>query len=150
MPLNALYRTSYPHFMTTTFAIMRLHALYSVHQMHYIWKLTYSEWCHIHYMWYITKWLYNIKPYKFMTYSLYMVSHTVLWPQTIVCLHSHYAWHYTQTIFDITQNVPSLWQKVKVSHHSLYMYDNIGTTYDITSTLYDITPLYLGCQVHYI
>ena len=94
--------------------------------------------------------IYDIKPYMFMTYSLYMASHTVLWPHTIVCLHSHYAWYYTQSIFDITQNVAILWQEVNVSHHSLYMYDTICTTYDITSTLYDITPLYLWRQVHYI
>ena len=50
--------------------------------------------------------IYDIKPYMFMTYSLYMASHTVKWPHTIVCLHSHNAWYYTQSIFDITENVP--------------------------------------------
>ena len=94
--------------------------------------------------------IYDIKPYMFMKYSLYMASHTVLWPHTMVCLHSHYAWYYTKSIFDITQNVAILWQEVNVSHHSLYMYDTMCTTYDITSTLYDITPLYLWRQVHYI
>ena len=72
--------------------------------------------------------IYDIKPYMFMTYSLYMASHTVLWPRTIVCLHSHYAWYYTQSIFDISQNVAISWQEVNVSHHSLYMYDTICTT----------------------
>ena len=94
--------------------------------------------------------IYGIKPYMFMTYSFYMAPHTVLWPQTIVCLHIHYAWYYTLSIFDITLSVPILWEEVNVSHHSLYMYDIICTTYDITSTLYDITPLYLWHQVHYI
>ena len=90
--------------------------------------------------------IYDIKPYMFMTYSLYMALHTVLWPQTIVCSHSHYAWYYTQSSFDITHNVQILWQEVNVSHHSLYMDDTICTTYDITSTLYDLTPLYLDIK----
>ena len=91
--------------------------------------------------------IYDIKPYMFRTYSLYMASHTVLWPYTIVCLHSHYAWYYTQSIFDVTLNEPILWQEVNVSDHSLYMYDTICTTYDITSTLYDINMWH---PTHYI
>ena len=133
----------------------------------------YYLWHHMHYIHYITHIIYDIssilydvtftmcvtshsdsiwdiQQYMFMTYSLYMASHTVLWPQTIVCLHSHYAWHYTQIIFDITHNVPMLWKEVNVCHHSLYNYDIICTTYDITSSLYYITPLYLWHQVHYI
>ena len=65
-------------------------------------------------------------------------------------IHSHYAWYYTQVIFVITQNVAILWQDVNVSHHSMYLYDTIGTPCEITSTLYEITPLYLWRQVHYV
>ena len=133
----------------------------------------YYLWHHMHYIQYITRIIYDIsstlydvifticvkshndsiydiKHYMFMTYSLDMASHTVLWPHSHVCLHIYYAWHYTQCIFDITENVPILWKEVNTCHHSLYMYDTICTTYDITSTLYDITPLYLWHQVQYI
>ena len=68
--------------------------------------------------------------------------------KTIVCLPSHYAWHYTQCIFDITHNIPIFWKEVNVCHHSLYMYDTICTTYNITSTLYDFTPLNLSHYIH--
>ena len=34
------------------------HATYSLHHTHYIWHLIYSVWCHIHYVCYITQWLY--------------------------------------------------------------------------------------------
>ena len=70
----------------------------------------------------------------------------------------------TQCTFDMTHNVPILWKEVNVCHHSLYMYDPICTTNDITSTLYDIAklysyiistlydhnPIYLCNQMHYI
>ena len=102
-------------------------------------------WQYMHYIQYITRIIHdNSSPLYDVTFTIGGTSHT------IVCLHSHYAWYYTQSIFDITQDVALLWQEVNVSHHSLYMYDTMCTTYDITSTLYDITPLYLWCQVHYI
>ena len=46
----------------------------------------------------------------FMIYSLYMASPQCYDHTTIVCLHSHYAWYYTQYILDITHNVPILWK----------------------------------------
>ena len=52
------------------------HALFSLYHMHYIWHLIYSVWCHTHYMCYI----YDIKHYMFMTYSLDMASRTLIWP----------------------------------------------------------------------
>ena len=63
--------------------------------------------------------------------------------KTIVCLPSHYAWHYTQCIFDIKKNVPIFWKEVNVCHHSLYIYDTICNTCDITSTLAENIPLFL-------
>ena len=85
----------------------------------------------------------DIKHSMFMTYS-FIWHHAQCYDHTtIVCLHRHYAWHYTQCILDITQNVPILWKEVNVCHHSIYLYDTICTTYDIISTLYENTPLYL-------
>ena len=37
---------------------------------------------------------------------------------------------------------------MNVCHHSLYIYDTICNTYDITSTLYDFTPLKLSHYIH--
>ena len=63
---------------------------------------------------------------------------------TIMCLHSNYAWHYIQCIFDIRHNVPIFWKEVNVCHHRLYIYDTICTTYDIKSTHY------VGHHRHYL
>ena len=89
---------------------MTSYALYSLYHTHYIWHLIDSLWCHIHFVCYITQWFYDIKHSMFMTYSLYMASPQCYDHTTIVCLHSHYAWHYTQYILDITNNVPILWK----------------------------------------
>ena len=115
---------------------MTSHALYSIHPMHYIWHLIYFMWCHIHYVCYITHWLY-LWHQTFYVYDIfiYMASCTVLWPNNHCVPSQHYAWHYTQCILDITHNVQILWKKVNVCHHSMYLYDTIRTTYDITSTL---------------
>ena len=85
--------------------------------------------------------IYGINHYMFMIYSLDMASGTVLWvhnhcvPSQPLCLTLH------SIFFDISHNVPIVWEEVNVCHHRLYMYDTICTTYDITSTLYDFTPL---------
>ena len=129
---------------------MTLHALYSVHHTHYIWQLLSSVWCHIHYMWYITQWLYLWYQtlYVHDIFTLYGIIHSVMTAhhcvpsQPLRLIYSKYFCHYTKC--------SNLWQEVNVSHHSLYMYDTICTTYDITPTLYDITPLYLWRQVHYV
>ena len=93
---------------------------------------------------------YDITHSTFMTYPLYMASHTVLWQQNHCVLHSHYVWYHTHCICVITPNVSILSNPVYVWHHLHYMYEIICNTYDITSTLYDIAPLYLWHQVHYI
>ena len=118
--------TSHTLYMTTHLLCMMSRTLYvSPHTMTLsMASNTISLW-YIHLIWHQAQWY----------------DHT-----TIVCLPSHYAWHYTQYIFDITHNVPILWKEVNVCHHSLYMYDTICTTYDITSTIFDIIstphPLY--------
>ena len=65
-------------------------------------------------------------------------------------LHSHYIWHHTNCICVIKQSGSILSNAVYVWHHSHYVYDIICTTCDITSTVYDITPLYIRHQVHSI
>ena len=142
MPSFGLYMIWYPHFITT-FTIYDItctifipsHALYMT--SHLLCMMSHSL-CVLHH-----------------TMTLSMASNTIClcyihlkWHQaqcydhkTIVCLPRHYAWHYTQCIFDITHNIPIFWKEMNVCHHNLYMYDTICTTYDITSTLYEFTPL---------
>ena len=149
MPSFGLYRTWYPHFMAT-FTINDItctifipsNALYMI--SHLICMMSHSL-CVLHH-----------------TMTLSMASNTIclcyihlIWQQaqcydhkTFVCLPSHYAWHYTQCIFDIRHNVPIFWKEVNVCHHSYYMYDTICKTYDITSTLYNFTPLKLSHYIH--
>ena len=93
---------------------------------------------------------YDITHSTFMTYLLYMASHTALWQHNHCELHSHYVWYHTQSICVITTNVSIFSNPVYVWHHLHYKCEIICTAYDITSTLYDITPLYLWHQVHYI
>ena len=131
MPSYALYMTSHPHFMKTTLTIYDItctifitsHALYmtsylccmmshSLCVLHHTMTLTMTSnticlW-HIHLIWHHAQ----------------CYDHT-----TIVRFHSHYGWDYTQCIFDITQST-NVMKKVKVCHHSLYMYDTICTKYD--------------------
>ena len=81
---------------------MASHPLYSLHNMRYIWHLIYSVWCHIHYVLHHTMTL-------SMTSNILCVWHThLIWHHTkcydhttSVCLHSHYAWHYTQWILTL-------------------------------------------------
>ena len=96
-------------------------------------------------MWYIKQWLclWYQTLYVHDIFTLYGITHSVMttnhWvPSKPLCLIL------PSNIFDITKNVPILWQGMYVNHHSLYMYDIICTTYDITSTLYDITHLIYG------
>ena len=63
-----------------TLVFMASHALYWWHHMHDIWHVIYCLWYHIHYMCDITQCLISdITHSMFMTYPLYMASHTVLW-----------------------------------------------------------------------
>ena len=72
--------------------------------------------------------IYDIKPYMFMTYSLYMASHTVLWPHTIVFI----SWHTLYEIICITYVVTHIvcmttqalylaWNPLKLLSHPLCM-----------------------------
>ena len=152
MPSYVLYMTSYLHFRKTALSIYDItstifiisHALYMT--SHLLCMMSHSL-CVLHHTMTLS-----------MTSNIICLWHThLIWHHTqcydhttSVCIHSHYAWHYIQCIFDITHNVPILWQEVYVSHHWLYMYDTLCTTNDITSTLYYITSLYLWRQVYSI
>ena len=116
IPSHALY-------MTTHLLCMMSHSLYVLHHTMTLSMASHNIClCYIHLIWYQAQ-CYDHK--------------------TIVCLPSHYSWHYTQCIFAITHNVSIFWKEVNIWHHSLYIYDTLCNTYDITSTLLDFTPLKL-------
>ena len=149
MPSFWLYRTWYPHFMTT-FTIYDItctifipsHALYMT--SHLLCMMSHSLFVLHHAM------------------TLSMASNTIclcyihlIWHQgqccdhkTIVCLPRHYAWHYTQCIFDITHNIPNFEKKwmyvitasicmtpytLHMTSHPLFMTSH-HCSYHITST----------------
>ena len=81
----------------------------------------------------------------------------ILLPQTTVFMMSHplQAWHYiprirhcTHCIFSIS--VPIIPQQLSVWHHAHYIYDTTVSMYDITWTLYGLTPLELWHHKEYI
>ena len=125
-----IFITSHTLYMTSHLLCMMSNSLCVLHDTMSI-SMTSNTIClwHIHFIWHHTHFYDNTK---------------------FVCLHSHYASLYIQCIFDITHNVPILWKQVNECHHSLCIYDTICTTHEITSTLYDITPLHLWRRVHYI
>ena len=62
--------------------------------------------------------------------------HTQCYDNTpIMEFHSHYIWHHTHCICVITRCGSSSSNPVYVWHHSLYVYDIMCTTADITSTI---------------
>ena len=143
----------------------------------------YSLWHHMHYIHYITHIIYDIsstlydvtftmcvpshncsifdiKLYMFMTYSLYMASHTVLSPNNhcvpsqpiCLTLHSGYFWYYIKCTNFMKRSEGMSSQRLYVWHHmqhmtsySLFMtshhfiYDVMSTVSNITSTLSDST-----------
>ena len=165
MPSFPLYMPSHPlcwRHHTYCVSHHRSHMYAIICVLHDIISTVYDHnpkylWSQMHYIRYITRIIYDISSTLYdVTFTVcYITQWLYLWHQTvclrhihlmwhhaqfydhtsIVCLHSHYAWHYTQCTFDMTQNVPVLWKEVNVCHHSLYIYDPICTTYDITSTL---------------
>ena len=155
------YTGYYIHTFWQPLLLKTSHALHWLHHTPYIWHLIYSVWCHIHYLLHHTMTLSMASNTICLCY-IHLVWHQALFydEKTILCLPSHYAWHYTQCIFDITQNVAILWQEVNVSHqasicmtpyalhmtsHPLFMtshhfiYDVKSTISNITSTLCDLT-----------
>ena len=76
--------------------------------------------------------IYDIKPYIFMTYSLYMASHTKL-PHShcvrsqplCLTLHSMYFWHYTQCTNVMKRSICMSSQPLYVWHHMHYIWHHI-------------------------
>ena len=142
--------------ISTLYDYIHYYLWHHMHYIHYIPHIMYdisSTLCDVTFTMSVTSHndsICDIKHSMFMTYS-FIWHHAQCYDHTtIVCLHSHYDWHYIPCILDITHNVLILWNEVNVCHHSMYLYDTIRTTYHITSTLYEITPLYLWRQVHYV
>ena len=94
---------------------------------------------------YITLWpyLWHQTLYGYVIFTWYGIRHSVMTTKSLCT--------FPATMPDITLNVfltlntivPIFWKEVNVCHHSLYIYDTICNTYDITSTLADNTPLFL-------
>lgn len=98
-----------------------------------------------------TQWLYQWHHTLCLSHMRFIWHHTQCYDNTtIVELRSHYVWYHTHCIYVIPGNLPIWSHPVYVWHHSHYRCDIICTKYDITSTLYDITPLYWWHQAHYI
>ena len=125
---------------------MTSHALYSWHQMHYIWHVIYCVSYHIHYMCDIAQCLYvwHHTLYGYDISTLYGITHSVMTTQPL-CLTSHqvYLCHHMPCTNFIKPSVC-------MTSQPLYIYDKVCTTYDNTSTLYDITRLYLWHESLYI
>ena len=151
MPTFGLYRTWYPHFMTsftindiTCTVFFPSHALYMT--THLLSMMSHSLYVLHH------------------TVTLSMVSHTIglcyihlIWHQaqcydhkTIVCLPSHYAWYYTQCIFDIKHNVPIFFkrseclssQSLYLWHHMQYIWHHIHSLWLQTIEVVTLHPLH--------
>ena len=134
-----LYVTSQPLLLTsqdcirdiTTTLFMTSHPLYMT--------------SHILHLWHHSHWKCDKTPTLFLTLYVYMISHMVNEWQ-----HNDCIWHATQCICVIKPTWLMTSHYMYALTHIHCMYDTICTTYDITSTLYGITPLCLWCQVHYI
>ena len=136
-------------------------ALYSLYHTHCIWYLICSVWCHIHYVCYITQWLYLWHQTLCLWHIHLTWHHAQCYDHiSIVCLHSHYVWHYTQCIltwYTMYQFYEKKWMYVitasicmtpyeqhmashallMTSHH--FIYDVKSTISNITSIISDLT-----------
>ena len=124
---------------------LTLHALYSVHHTHYIWKLISSVWCHIHYMWYITQWhyLWYQTLYVHDIFTLYGITHSVM--TTHHCVHSHplclilhskYFWHYTKCSNFMTRSECKSSQPLYVWQNKHYIWQHIHSLWYHTTLWY--------------
>ena len=109
---------------------MTSHALFSLHHTHYIWHLIYSVWCHIHYVCYITQWLYLWQQtlYVYDIFTWYDITHSVM---TI------------QPLCAFTSTMPYIKLSVFLTLHTMYQcYEK--------KWMYVITALYVWHHMHYI
>ena len=116
---------------------MTSHALYSLHHMHYIWHLIYSVWCHIHYVCYITQWLYlwHQTLYVYDLFTLYGIMHSVMTTQPLCA--------FTATIPDITLNV-------FLTLHTMYPCYEKKWMYVITASIVWHHMHYIWYHIHYL
>ena len=102
--------------------------------------------------------IYDIKPYMFMTYSLYMASRTVLWPHNhcvpsqprCLTLHWVYFWHYTQCTNVMERRVCMSLQSLYVWHHMHYIWHHSHTFWHHTTLFMTLSPLYLTSHPLYL
>ena len=150
MPSFGLYRTCYPHFMTT-FTINDItctifipwHALYMT--SHLLCMMSHSLFVTSH-----NEPIYGIKHYMFMLYSLDMASGTVLWPQNhyvpsqplCLALHSMYFWHYTQCTNFLKRSECMSSQPLYVWHHMQYIWHHIHSLWRHTIEVIPLHPLH--------
>ena len=95
--------------------------------------------------------IYNITHSMFMTYPLYLASHTVLWQHNHcvtsqpLCLTSHplYLCHHTQCIHFIKPSVWMISQPLYVWHHMYYMGNHIHSLCHHTTVLMTSQPLHM-------
>ena len=113
---------------------MTSHALYSLHYSHYVWHIIYSVWYHIHYVCYITQWLYlwHQTLYVYDIFTWYGITHSVMTTQPLCA--------FTATMPDITLCVFLTLQK-------MYQFNEKKWVYVITASIF-ITPYALHMTSH--
>ena len=102
--------------------------------------------------------IYDIKHRMFMTYSLDMASHTVLWPHNqcvhsqslCLTLHSVYFWHYTQCTNFMTGSVCKSSLTLYVWHLMYYKWHHIHSLLHHISLFMTSSPLYLTSHPLYL
>ena len=107
--------------------------------IHYITHIIYdisSTLCDVTFSMCVTShndYIYDIKPYMFMTYLLYMASRTVLWPNShcvpsqplCLILYSMYFWYYTQCTNVMKRTVCMSSQPLYEWQHMHYIWHHI-------------------------
>ena len=141
---------------------MTSYALYSLHHTHYVWQLIYSVWCHIHYVCYMTQWLYwshqTLNVYDIFT--LYGIMHGVITTQPLCAftatlpditvsvfftLHTMYQFYEKKWMYAIKASICMTPYALHMTSHPLFMtshhfiYKVKSTISDITSSLSDLT-----------
>ena len=150
MPSFGLYRTSYPHFMTT-FTIYDITCNIFIPSTHYIWHLIYSVWCHIHYVCYITKWpyLWHQTLYVFAIFTWYGIRHSVMttkplcaFPATMPDITLNVFWHYTQCTNFLKRSECMSSHLLYVWHHMQYIWHHIHSLLLHTIEVITLYPLH--------
>ena len=93
---------------------------------------------------------YDITHSTFMTYLLYMASHTVLWKHNHCVLHSHYVWYHTQCINFIKPRVCMTSPPLYVFNHMKYIWHHIHSLWHHTSLFMTSSLLYVTSHPPYL